>query len=326
MRALTVEPCKARSAKLEDVKEPGREPGAVTLEMLCVGMCGTDGEIISGHYGRAPPGRSRLILGHESVGRVVSGSDGFEPGALVVPIVRRPDPVPCASCAVGEWDMCRNGRYTEHGIKELDGFCVERVQENPRFLVRIADGLESLGVLLEPTSVVAKAWQQIERIGHRTHWSPCHVVVTGAGPIGLLAALIGRQKGFDVHVFDREKSGPKPALVQALGADYHTENLTGLLNSLPADIVIDCTGASPVVLDVVTANARGAITCLVGVSAAGRTLPVDIGGLNRNIVLENDVVFGSVNANRTHYEEAARVLENADRAWLGQLISRRVPL
>src|SRR3569833_858619 len=109
MRALTVEPCKAQSAKLEDVTEPGSEPGAVTLEMLCVGVCGTDAEIISGRYGRAPPGRSRLILGHESVGRVISGSDDLEAGALVVPIVRRPGPVPCASCAVGEWDMCRNG-------------------------------------------------------------------------------------------------------------------------------------------------------------------------------------------------------------------------
>ena len=109
---------------MEDVPEPGPELGSVVVEALAVGVCGTDVEISDGLYGWAPPGRERLILGHESLGRVIDpGTSGFAVGDHVVGIVRRPDPVPCPSCAVGEWDMCSNGRYTERGIKLLTGSC-----------------------------------------------------------------------------------------------------------------------------------------------------------------------------------------------------------
>jgi threonine dehydrogenase-like Zn-dependent dehydrogenase len=134
----------------------------VLVETLTVGVCGTDVEIISGAYGWAPPGRERLILGHESVGRVLDAPAGgdIEEGDLVVGIVRRPDPVPCSNCAVGEWDMCRNKRYTERGIKERDGYCSERYRIHPEFAVKVDPALGTLGVLLEPASVLAKAWEQ----------------------------------------------------------------------------------------------------------------------------------------------------------------------
>ena len=128
MKALTVRPGMPDSARVDDVPEPAAAAGSVLVEALAVGVCGTDLEIVSGKYGWAPPGQERLILGHESLGRVVEApaGSGFAPGDLVAGIVRLPDPVPCPNCAVGEWDMCRNGRYTEHGIKEVDGFCAER--------------------------------------------------------------------------------------------------------------------------------------------------------------------------------------------------------
>src|SRR5207248_2668388 len=135
---------------------------------------------------------------------------------------RRPDPVPCLNCGLGEWDMCRNGRYTERGIKERDGYCSERYRIEARYAVRVAPGLERVGVLLEPASVLAKAWEQIERIGARAAWKPARVLVTGAGPIGLLAALMGVQRGLEVHVLDRVTEGPKPGLVRDLGAAYHS--------------------------------------------------------------------------------------------------------
>ena len=125
MRAITVEPRKANSAKWEDVQEPDVRQGSVLVETIAVGVCGTDVEIVEGKYGWAPPGKTRLILGHESLGRVLeSDSDGrLKKGDLVVGIVRRPDPVPCPNCAVGEWDMCRNGQYTERGIKQMTDSC-----------------------------------------------------------------------------------------------------------------------------------------------------------------------------------------------------------
>jgi glucose 1-dehydrogenase len=325
MRAITVIPGQAGSARLDDVPEPSEEAGAVLVDGLALGICGTDAEIAGGAYGWAPEGESRLILGHESLGRVRECPDGagLSPGDLVVGIVRRPDPVPCACCARGEWDFCRNGRYTERGIKERHGYGSERWRVEPDFAVRVDPGLEDVGVLLEPTTVVEKAWEQIERIGARACFDAHRVLVTGAGPIGLLAALLAVQRGYDVHVLDQVTDGPKPDLVRRLGATYHT----GAPHEVgEVDVVVEATGVGQVVVEAMSGTARNGIVCLIGVSAAGRTIDLDVGGLNRSMVLENDVVFGSVNANRRHYEAGADALTRADRDWLRALITRRVPL
>jgi glucose 1-dehydrogenase len=325
MRALTVEPGKPSSIRLEEVAAPPQSDGAVLVRALALGICGTDREIDEGKYGWAPPGEKRLILGHESLGLVEeapSGS-GFRRGDLVVGVVRRPDPVPCAACAAGEWDMCRNGQYTERGIKARNGYGSEQFRVEPDFLIKLDPSLDKLGVLLEPTSVVAKAWEQVGRIGSRApFWQPRVALVTGAGPVGLLAALIGVQRGFEVHVLDRVGKGLTPALVRDLGATYHC----GDLGALEPDIVIECTGANSVVLDVIQRVAPDGIVCLAGVSATGHKIDVDVGALNRGIVLKNDAVFGSVNANRRHYRDAADALAKADKAWLARVINRRVPL
>lgn len=326
MRALTVQPGRAGSAALEEAPNPREEDGPILVETLGVGVCGTDLEIVAGLYGWPPPGRDRLVLGHESLGRVAEApvGSGLAPGDLVVGIVRRPDPEPCPNCAAGEWDMCRNGRYTERGIKERDGYCSDRYRIHPEYAVKVDPALGILGVLLEPTSVVAKAWEHVERVGKRARWEPRKVLVTGAGPIGVLAALLGVQRGLEVHVLDRVTEGPKPRLVTDLGAAYHTGPVA---EACPRpDVVIECTGVGQLVFDVMQDMAPGGIVCLTGVSSGGRTVSVDAGALNREMVLENEVVFGSVNANRSHYEAAADALARADRDWLEGLITRRVPL
>ena len=325
MRALTVQPGLAHSEQLEEVPPPPPSEGDVLVDALALGICGTDREIMAGDYGWAPPGKQRLIIGHESLGRVADppADSDFKAGDLVVGIVRRPDPVPCPACAAGEWDMCRNGQYTERGIKQRNGYGSEQWRIERDFLVKIDPALDTLGVLMEPTSIVAKAWDQVERIGARSrYWRPRVVLVTGAGPVGLLAALLATQRGYEVHVLDRATDGPKPDLVRDLGATYHR----GDLGSLEPDIVIECTGAGSVVLDVLGRNAPEGIICLTGVSSGGHKLAFDIGDLNRSMVLENDLVFGSVNANRRHYRAAADALARADKAWLARVISRRVPL
>jgi threonine dehydrogenase-like Zn-dependent dehydrogenase len=321
---VTVTPGVADSLRLvEDHPEPPPEEGAILVEALAVGICGTDHEIIAGHYGETPPGADQLVLGHESLGRVLEDPSGtLQPGDLVAGVVRHPDPVPCPNCAVGEWDMCRNGRYTEHGIKGLSGFARDRWRVQPRFAVRLDPALAPVGMLLEPTSVVAKAWDHIERIGSRAVWQPQSVLVTGAGPIGLLAALLGVQRGLSVHVLDRNKTGPKPELVRSLGATYHTSTVAEL--DFQPDVVVECTGAPVVVLDTMRKAGTNGIVCLTGVSSGGRTIDLDAGALNRELVLENNVVFGSVNANRRHWELAAEALARADQAWLSSLVTRRV--
>jgi threonine dehydrogenase-like Zn-dependent dehydrogenase len=326
MRAITLDPGTPDSAALEEVPEPDPGEGAILVDGVALGICGTDAEIVRGDYGEAPPGAGRLILGHESLGRVADAPEGsgFAPGDLVVGIVRRPDPVPCPSCAVGEWDFCRNGRYTERGIKALHGFGSERWRIEPEFAVRLDPELGPLGVLMEPTTIVAKAWEQIERVLTRATLGPERVLITGAGPIGLLAALLAQQRGYDVHVLDLVTDGPKPELVRALGATYHA---TPVHEVEPRpDIIIEATGVSRVVLDAVAHTGANGIVCLTGISSGGHDITLDAGVLNRTIVLENDLVFGSVNANGRHYEAAAAALAKADRGWLERLVTRRVPL
>lgn len=323
MQAVTVIPGTAGSVGLEEVPEPTGDAGAVLVEALAVGVCGTDAEIASGEYGWAPAGQERLILGHESLGRVLDpGPTGLAVGEHVVGIVRRPDPMPCPSCAVGEWDMCSNGLYTERGIKHAHGFMAERWRTEPEYLVRVDQRLGTLGVLLEPATVVTKAWQHILSIGQRTFWDPQVVLVIGAGPIGLLAALIGVQLGREVHVLDRVTSGPKPGLVEQLGATYHVGGVAQL--GVQPDIVIECTGVVPLIVEAADAVASGGIVCLTGIGSPEDPAAETAALLARDAVLKNLVVFGSVNANRRHYYRAARVLARADRDWLAQLITRRV--
>jgi len=325
MKAITVEPKKAGSVRFEDVPEPDEREGSVLVEAVAVGVCGTDVEIVEGKYGWAPPGGSRLVLGHESLGRVVDpGPAGsLKKGDLVVGIVRRPDPVPCPSCAVGEWDMCRNGKYTERGIKEIHGFMSERWRIEPEYAMKVDPSLGLLGVLLEPTTVVAKAWEQIGAVGHRAFWEPRTVLVTGAGPIGLLGALVAKQHGFDVHVLDRVTSGPKPDLVKALGATYHAGSATEI--GFEPDIILECTGVGAVIADSFRAVASGGVVCLTGVGSGGRVGTMPIADMAAEAVLRNNVVVGSVNANKRHWYRAGEALARADRKWLARLVTRRVP-
>jgi threonine dehydrogenase-like Zn-dependent dehydrogenase len=328
MRALTTVPHTAGSLAVTEVPDPTPGDGELLVDALAVGVCGTDREISHGDYGWAPPGRRRLVLGHESFGRVRQaprGSD-FSPGDLVVGVVRRPDPVPCGACAHGEFDMCRNGRYTERGIKQLDGYASEQWTVEADYAVRLEDRLVDVGMLMEPTTVVAKAWEQVERIGGRAWFEPQRVLVTGGGPIGQLAALLGTQRGLDVHVLDQVTKGPKPRLVREIGATYHHGDMRALMKRIKPDVVMEATGVPQLVLAAITGTVAYGITVLTGVSSGGRTVPVDPGLLNRDIVLENDVVVGSVNANLRHYALAAKALAAADLGWLGRLVSRRVPL
>jgi len=325
MRALTVRPGEANSLRLEDVPGPVATDGSLLVRALALGVCGTDREIVAGHYGVAPAGEPCLILGHESLGVVEQAppGSGWRRGDLVVGIVRHPDPVPCPACAAGEWDMCENGLYTERGIKQRHGFGSDYFRLEPDFAVKVDPALDGLAVLVEPTSVVAKAWDHIDRISARAPYERLRtLLVTGAGPIGLLGALLGVQRGLDVHVLDRAGSGPKPDLVRKLGAGY----LLREIGDLEADIVLECTGAPQVVLDAIGHTTHNGIVCLAGVSSGSHKLDFDVSGFNRSMVLQNQLIFGTVNANRGHYEAAIAALNRADKDWLNGLVTRRVPV
>jgi threonine dehydrogenase-like Zn-dependent dehydrogenase len=327
MKAAGVIPGRPESASVLELPEPPESDGSVLVRTHEIGICGTDAEIAFQGYGWPPPGEEYLVLGHESIGEVVDApqESGLRAGDMVVGIVRRPDPVPCPCCAAGDWDMCRNGLYVERGIKERHGYGSERYRIEPEFAVRVDPRLGDLAVLLEPTTVVAKAWEQVDRIGARSCFEPKIALVTGAGPIGLLAALLASQRGLETHVVDIVQEGLKPQLVRELRATYHSTPIRDL-EGLGADVVIECTGLGEVILGALRAAAPNAIAALAGLSGRSSSVDFDIEAANKRIALRNGVIFGTVNAARRHYEQAAEALAAAPSEWLDRLITRKVDL
>ena len=329
MRCLTVAPGHKNSLRLDERPEPAPQDGWALIEAVALGVCGTDRDIIAGDYGWAPPGEigwSSATSRWAACSRRPAGSDLAEGGDLVAGVVRRPDPVPCPACAVGEWDMCRNGQYTERGIKERDGYGAERYLLEPEFAIKIDPALGFPGR--------AAGAHQRRRQGLGPHradrrprpllaaadacWSPAPAR-SGCWPRCSAAEGPERTSSTAPRAAASRSSPPTSARPTTPG------NLTDLKDLAP-DIVIECTGADAVVADAMNAGGPDSIVCLAGVSSGGQTLPFDIGGFSRAAVLANDVVFGSVNANLAHYQAAAEALAKADKGWLARLISRRVPL
>jgi threonine dehydrogenase-like Zn-dependent dehydrogenase len=222
--------------------------------------------------------------------------------------------------------MCRNNRYTERGIEGRDGFGSQLWSIETGYAVKLDPSLADVGVLMEPTTIVAKAWEQIDKINARSWQDPKRVLVTGGGPVGLLAALLGAERGLEVHVLDRIATGAKPRMVSALGGEYHSGDLAEVAEKVQPDIIIESTGSAEVAMGVVNAVTPAGIVCMTSVTPVDRMMRIDAGSLNRDLVLENRVVFGSVNANLRHYRAAAASLAAADTSWLERLITRRVPL
>ncbi|MGP8205476.1 MAG: alcohol dehydrogenase catalytic domain-containing protein [Acidimicrobiales bacterium] len=319
MRALTLRDKGDDRLRLEDVAEPSPAEGAILLEAVALGVCGTDRRLVR-TVPKLPPGRDRLIIGHESLGRALEAppGSGFHEGDLVVGIVRSADPLPCPFCAGGEPDLCENGGFTERGIMAKDGFGAERFRLPPHEAVRIDPGLGLAGLLLEPTSIVAKAWERLDLLARRR---PGRALVLGAGPIGLLAAMLGTGRGYDVHVMDQWDHGPKPDLVRGLGATYHTTPAT-----LPGefDAVLECSGA--LLSEAVRRTAPVGTICLIG-EGEDRSVPV-LGreALTSDLVEGNKTVTGIVNSNRRHFEAGHQALRRADPKWLAGLLGPFVAL
>ncbi len=323
---MTVAPGRPGTAAAEEVPDPARRDGELLVRGRLIGVCGTDREIADGAYGEATAGADRLIIGHEGLGEVIEAPprSDFNPGDLVVGIVRRPDPVPCPACAAGHWDMCRNDQFVERGIVRADGYGSQVWTVEPEYAVRIPGQLGDLGVLLEPTSVLAKAWDQVDQIAKRGFARRDAALVTGAGPIGLLAALLGAQRGYEMHVVDLPEEGPKRDLVESLGGIYHSCDAAAV--DAEVDVVIECTGIGSVGRAAASRLVNGGIVSLTGITSAGTMQEVNSTEMNRRMVLRNVVLFGTVNAGRRHWEQAADALAAADPAWLSRMITRRVPV
>ncbi len=331
MQALITTPGEPGSARTAQVGEPA-EDGGVVIRTLEVGVCGTDREIAAGEFGSVPDGEDHLVLGHEFVGVVERPAGGFAHGDLVTATVRR-SCERCAACLAGFPDACATGTYRERGITGLHGFASELVVEQPEHMVAVPAELGRLGVLAEPASICARGLRHARTIGHRQPWEPARALVLGAGAIGMLATYMLVLEGFEVWTAARgEPSSDKGRLVQASGARYVSTRATPLADVRDDvggfDLVIEAAGNAEVMLDAVRALRRNGVACLLGLDAHGRPIEVESTLLGVDVVIENRVVFGSVNAHRSDWQAAVAALEAMHARWpdeLGAMVGRRVP-
>lgn len=337
IRALAVIPGEKESAHLIEVDRPKISPREVLVRVRRVGVCGTDHEINQGLYGEAPPGERYLVLGHESLGVVAEvGGDvkGFEPGDLVVASVRRPCPETCLNCRAGESDMCLTENYRERGIKGMHGFMREYYKEAPEYLVKVPRELAEVAVLLEPLSIVEKAVEQAFKIQERLKWEPEKALVLGAGPIGLLATFVLRDRGLETYTLARKpRDSIKARLAEESGAHYidsTREPIPGLPDKLGnIDLIFEATGSSTVAFQAMGILGVDGVLALTGISGGSKKLTVEADCLNMCIVLGNKAIFGSVSSNMHHFRQGVRHLRRFEARWpglAGRLITGRVPL
>ncbi|HIH04231.1 MAG TPA: glucose 1-dehydrogenase [Methanoregulaceae archaeon] len=319
MRAIIATPGTPGSARLEEILEPDPGAGQVRLETLYLGIDGTDREIDAGAYGAPPDGSSYLVLGHEAVCRVDGigeGADGLARGDLVVPVVRRPCPENCLNCRAGEADRCITGHYREHGIFKLHGFASEYALSDAQYVVKIPPDLLDVAVLLEPLSIAENALSSIGTIQKRMAWEPSSAFVIGAGPLGLLAAFLLGERGYEVSVAaTRDAESPKARLVREMGGTYYTVR-EHPLNSLgpQADLVIEASGNVGAAIDSLSLVRPNGIVCLLGIYPQHQACQ-EFGALLTSMVLNNHVLVGSVSSNRSYFERGVLDLQALKRRY-----------
>ncbi len=333
MQALVTRPGVPDSAHVADIPTVTARPGEVLLRVLEVGVCGTDREIVHGLFGVPPEGEGSLVLGHELLAVVENDGCGFTRGDLVTATVRRPCSH-CVACAEGAPDSCLTGDYSERGITRLDGFACELVAEDAEQLVAIPRSLGRSGVLAEPTSICARALRHVRTIGDRQPWRLQRALVLGAGSVGTLSTLLLRLADVEVWVASLEPAGdPRAELIESCGARYvsvaTTELATLREDTGGFDLVIEAAGNAQLQADSLALVRRSGVVCLLGIDGREQHVSIDGRVLGVDMVLENRVVFGSVNAHRTDWLDGVSALDQARERWPGALdalIARRVAL
>ena len=338
MKAMAVFPGKPNSIHLADLPEPSVDDipngRGVLVEVLRVGVDGTDKEINDAEYGAAPEGYDVLVTGHESFGRVLEVGPNvrdLKPGDYVVATVRRPGS--SVYDAIGTYDMTTDETYYERGINLRHGYLTERYVDDPEYIVKVPAALEEVGVLLEPTSVAEKGIEQAFEIQRRLKvWRPERAAVVGAGTLGLLATLALRLRGLEVTTLARtEPPTLNSDLVEALDAHYVSTRELPLLQAAeeqgPFDIIFEATGVSSVVFESMEALGKNGVLVLTGIAGGDRMVEVPGDRIMLGFVLGNKVAVGSVNANRTYFERGVQDMALAEAqypGWLKRLLTHPV--
>ncbi len=326
MKAIAATPGVPDSLRIVEAPAPQVGDNDVLVEVLRVGICGTDSEINAGLYGEAPPSDDYLIIGHEGFGRVADvGSEvrDVSIGDHVVASVRRPCPHShCGPCRRNASDFCITGDYTERGIKARHGFLAQFYAEALDRLIVVPDSIKELGVLMEPMSVVEKAIGNVFGIQERLDWDPERALVLGAGAVGLLATLLLRLRDIDTYVVDRsDDGGPKSQLIAQLGAQHistKSEPMSAVARAIGGvDVVIEATGFAPLIFEAAPLLKPNGVVSLLGISGSAGEVPVDARAFNNSMVLGNQLIFGSVNAGEADFRSGTEHLRHAQQRWPG---------
>jgi threonine dehydrogenase-like Zn-dependent dehydrogenase len=335
MKAIAVTPVRK---ELGIIDQPEPDVGSafqVKLRMLEAGVCGTDKEICSFEYGTPPPGSEQLVIGHESLGEVIeigSAVKRVRVGDLVVPMVRRPCPHDdCVACRSDRQDFCFTGDFTERGIKGQHGFMTEFVVDHEKYMNPVPKELRDVAVLVEPLTIAEKALNQVWQVQQRLPWgcpvapgkaaAHCHrALVLGAGPVGLLGAMALVNYDFETYIYSREAApNPRSQLIDSIGAHY-ISSATTPPQALPRkigniDLVYEATGASSLAFETMKYLGTNGIFVFTGVPGRKGPIEVDTDLIMRDLVLKNQVVFGTVNAGRDAYEDSIRDLGTFAKRW-----------
>ena len=316
MRSAAID-FESRRVELRRIEPPPPPAaGQVLFRVHEVGICGTDRELAAFHIGSPPLGESFLVLGHEALGQVEAvgpGVPGLSPGDWVAPMVRRPCQPACVMCIADRRDLCVSGRYTDRGVFGAHGYLTGMALDLATDLIPVPAAIARFGVLIEPLSVVEKAIE----VALRTHQGePRTALAIGAGPIGLLAAMVMVARGLRVTLHSREPRGHVRArLAEAAGARYQADERT----LEKADIVIEAGGNPRAGFLALDRLAPLGVCGLLGARPGKGTVPF------RRMILENQALFGSVNASPEACRTAVTDLQRFDPKLLDAML-RRVPL
>ena len=349
MKAIAVFPAKQELALISHPEPALTSPTQAKLRMLEVGVCGTDKEICAFEYGTPPRDSDHLVIGHESLAEVVEVGQGVsrvKRGDLIVMMVRRPCSHPeCVACRSDRQDFCYTGDFTERGIKEQHGFMTEFIVDDEKYLNVVPRELRDVAVLVEPLTIAEKGLTQLWQVQQRLPWAcplepgkapaSCHrAVVLGAGPVGLLGAMVLVSQGFQTFVYSQEpKPSPKSSVVESIGATYVSgqdtslEQLAALVGNI--DMVYEATGAASVSFQLMELLGTNGVFLFTGVPGRKGPIELDADLIMRNLVLKNQVVFGTVNANREAFEAAIADLGVFMKKWpqaVRALITQRYPM
>jgi threonine dehydrogenase-like Zn-dependent dehydrogenase len=317
---------------LVDRPEPSiTSPDEIKLRVLQVGICGTDREEVSGGRAQAPDGQGDLVIGHEMFGQVVEVGDKVtrvKPDDYAVFTVRR-GCGECLPCSMNRSDMCRTGKYHERGIWGMDGYQTAYVTDKEQYIVRVPPELAPVAVLAEPLSIVEKGIDEAVKL--QTARAPeasaipnwlfgRRCLVAGLGPVGLLGAMVLRLRGCEVFGLDIvDADSARPKWLKKIGGQYvdgrevPAKKLDDAFG--PMDLIFEATGIAKVEFNLLDALALNGVYVLTGVPGGDSSIKIPGAALVRQLVLGNQVIVGSVNAARGHFQMGIDDLAHASLRW-----------